>query len=208
MKMQIAAAMIAASAASCATVQPSNPNAAAVNQLDLTVTVHRDGDDLLTAGLGIAGLSNPVAPAFADPAKPTAAELRRRAILGLVLVWHRPYPAPGSGYGVTYGTTAAVPGREYSAMAKIPGATTGHRGAGADLDAFDQQTLSAGGTVLGLARVLLCHQRCRAVGFAQGLPRCTPTKARAAITLMSAKNFGPSAGNGGPRRPGLDPQDR
>ena len=37
---------------------------------------HRDGDDLLTAGLGLAGLQAMVPPAFADPAHPTAAEAR------------------------------------------------------------------------------------------------------------------------------------
>ncbi|WP_231553223.1 D-(-)-3-hydroxybutyrate oligomer hydrolase, partial [Novilysobacter defluvii] len=44
------------------------------------VSVHRDGDDLLTAGLGLAGLQSMQAPAFADPEAPTASELRRRAI--------------------------------------------------------------------------------------------------------------------------------
>jgi hydroxybutyrate-dimer hydrolase len=41
---------------------------------------HRGDDDLLTAGLGAAGLSSPVPPVFADAAQPTPAELRRRAI--------------------------------------------------------------------------------------------------------------------------------
>src|SRR4249919_4326790 len=41
----------------------------------LRVTEHRSGDDLLTAGLGRDGLRAPTAPAFADPAHPTAAEL-------------------------------------------------------------------------------------------------------------------------------------
>ncbi len=37
-------------------------------------------DDLLTAGLGKTGLGSDQTPAFADPLRPTAAELRRRAI--------------------------------------------------------------------------------------------------------------------------------
>ncbi|MGH9246762.1 MAG: 3-hydroxybutyrate oligomer hydrolase family protein [Acidimicrobiales bacterium] len=37
-------------------------------------------DDLLTAGVGRTGLASPVPPAFADPAAPTATELRRLAI--------------------------------------------------------------------------------------------------------------------------------
>jgi len=42
-------------------------------------TAHRDTDDLVSAGLGLAGLRGmPVA--FADPVAPTPAELRRRAI--------------------------------------------------------------------------------------------------------------------------------
>ena len=36
------------------------------------------GDDLLTAGLGAAGLASAVPPTYADPLQPTAAELRRR----------------------------------------------------------------------------------------------------------------------------------
>ena len=43
-------------------------------------TAHRGEDDLLTAGLGLAGLRAPPAP-FANPDAPTPAELRRRAIL-------------------------------------------------------------------------------------------------------------------------------
>ena len=48
----------------------------------LTITEY-DGvtDDLLSGGLGAAGLQGP-APAFADPLNPTPAELRRRAIRG------------------------------------------------------------------------------------------------------------------------------
>ncbi len=44
-------------------------------------TIHRDGgDDLLTAGHGLDGLRMAKAPGFMDPAQPTSAELRRRAI--------------------------------------------------------------------------------------------------------------------------------
>lgn len=85
-----------------------------------TSSVHRDSDDLLTAGLGLDGLRNLAPPAFADPAHPTAAELRRRAI------WHNwrgiADLVPGGGYGELFGSTADVPGREYSAYARLPGA--------------------------------------------------------------------------------------
>src|SRR3546814_16964770 len=43
------------------------------------VSNHRDNDDLITAGLGADGLRAAVPPAFADPAQPKPAELRRRA---------------------------------------------------------------------------------------------------------------------------------
>src|SRR5690606_39730749 len=43
-------------------------------------TTHRDHDDLLTAGLGLDGLRIAPPPRFADPARPTAVELRRRAL--------------------------------------------------------------------------------------------------------------------------------
>ena len=59
-------------------------------------------DDLLTAGLGATGLAGP-APVFADPARPTAGELRRLAIYNnyraLVDI------SPGGGYGRLYGPT-------------------------------------------------------------------------------------------------------
>ena len=69
---------------------------------------HRGNDDLLTAGLGLAGLRAMVPPAFADAAHPTTAELRRRALWanwrGIADL------APGGGYGEVYGSTASVPG--------------------------------------------------------------------------------------------------
>src|SRR5690606_33997059 len=66
-------------------------------------STHRDGDDLLTAGLGLDGLRAMAPPAFADAARPTAAEARRRAIWsnwrGIADL------APGGGYGSVYGST-------------------------------------------------------------------------------------------------------
>jgi hydroxybutyrate-dimer hydrolase len=89
------------------------------------VSEHRGSDDLLTAGLGLDGLRAMVPPAFADAGHPTAIELRRRAIWsnwrGIADL------APGGGYGVVYGSTQAVPGREFSAYAKVPGANQPHR---------------------------------------------------------------------------------
>ncbi len=86
---------------------------------------HAGDDDLLTAGLGAAGLRSPLPPAFADAQAPTASELRRRAIWsnwrGIADL------VPGGGYGDAYGSLVPVPGREFSAFAKLPGARQPHR---------------------------------------------------------------------------------
>jgi len=100
-------------------------------------TRHADGDDLLTAGLGLAGLRGAPAP-FADPDRPSAAELRRRAIQaswkGIADL------GPLGGYGALYGSTAAVPGREYAAFARLPGAHQPHRVLVQVPDDFDART--------------------------------------------------------------------
>jgi len=78
-------------------------------------------NDLLTGGLGSAGLANPNPPPFAAPSRPTAAELRTRAI-------HANYRAlvdmtPGGGYGTLYGPAVGIgglgmiAGHEYLALA-------------------------------------------------------------------------------------------
>jgi hydroxybutyrate-dimer hydrolase len=81
-------------------------------------------DDLLTAGLGASGLASATAPTFANPASPTAAELRRAAI-------YNNYRAlvdtsANGGYGTLYGPnvkdgaatgTGKIAGREYIAYA-------------------------------------------------------------------------------------------
>ncbi|WP_238333359.1 D-(-)-3-hydroxybutyrate oligomer hydrolase [Luteimonas marina] len=96
---------------------------------------HRGQDDLLTGGLGLDGLRAMAPPAFADPAQPTAAELRRRALWsnwrGIADL------APGGGYGELFGSLAAVPGREFHAYAKVPGAASPHRVMLQLPDAFD-----------------------------------------------------------------------
>lgn len=100
-------------------------------------TTHRDGDDLLTAGLGIAGLRGLVPPPFMDGAAPTAVELRRRAIWsnwrGIADL------SPGGGYGEVYGSTATVPGREFSAFVTVSGARHPHRVLVQVPDAFDRK---------------------------------------------------------------------
>jgi hydroxybutyrate-dimer hydrolase len=87
-------------------------------------TEHRGHDDLLSAGLGLAGLAGQPVP-FANPLEPTAAELRRRAIQaswkGLADL------GPLGGYGAVYGAVPEVPGREYQMFAQLPGARAPHR---------------------------------------------------------------------------------
>ena len=100
-------------------------------------TVHRGDDDLLTAGLGLAGLRAMVAPAFADVGKPTAVELRRRAIWNN---WRGIADLSASGgYGQVYGSVASVPGREFSAFATVAGANQPHRVLVQVPDGFDQR---------------------------------------------------------------------
>jgi hydroxybutyrate-dimer hydrolase len=75
-------------------------------------------DDLLTAGLGKDGLAG-AAPGFADPAKPSAAELRRLAI-------YNNYRAlldmtPGGGYGLLYGPNLDIEGNDTLGQGLIPG---------------------------------------------------------------------------------------
>lgn len=102
---------------------------------DVRVTEHRGNDDLLTAGLGIAGLRAMTPPALADAEHPTTTELRRRALWsnwrGIADL------APGGGYGELYGSTATVPGREFSALVTVPGAGQPHRVLVQVPDAFD-----------------------------------------------------------------------
>lgn len=96
---------------------------------------HRGNDDLLTAGLGLAGLRSLAPPAFADAGAPTVEELRRRALWGS---WRGIADlAPGGGYGDLFGDLAPVPGREYSAYARLPGAHQPHRVLAQVPDNFD-----------------------------------------------------------------------
>jgi hydroxybutyrate-dimer hydrolase len=86
----------------------------------VTRTFYDGGDDdLLTAGLGRSGLGAAAAPPPADPAAPTAAELRRnaiftnyRAILDI---------SPRGGYGTLYGPNVDVDGNDTLGEGKIAG---------------------------------------------------------------------------------------
>ncbi|SMR81217.1 MULTISPECIES: 3-hydroxybutyrate oligomer hydrolase family protein [Stenotrophomonas] len=98
-------------------------------------TAHRGNDELLTAGLGIDALRSATAPAFSNPAQPTAEEARRRAIWSS---WRGIADlTPGGGFGDVYGSLQAVPGREFSAYARISGARQPHRVLVQVPDSFD-----------------------------------------------------------------------
>jgi hydroxybutyrate-dimer hydrolase len=97
----------------------------------------RGNDDLLSAGLGLDGLRG-TPPTFADPVAPTPQELRRRAIYtnwrGIADL------GPLGGFGSVYGAVPTVPGREFSAFARIPGAASPHRVLVQAPDAFDTKS--------------------------------------------------------------------
>jgi len=120
----IAALALFACAAQAFATEPSMQQGIDFVQGEVSVTTHRDHDDLLSAGLGLDGLKGAPAP-FANPAQLTVQELRRRAIQtswkGIADL------GPLGGYGTVYGGVPDVPGREYQAFAKIPGAHQPHR---------------------------------------------------------------------------------
>lgn len=120
------ASVIAASMLTACAGGSSSPLAVgAINTLPAFVkgpvrsqTYDGNSDDLLTAGLGASGLAGP-APAFANPAGPTAAELRKAAIWNnyraLVDI------AAKGGYGTLYGPNVTRDGAATSDSGKIPG---------------------------------------------------------------------------------------
>ena len=76
-------------------------------------------NDLLTAGLGANGMAAALPPAYADPLKPTAAELRRTAI-------HTNYRGmldmtSAGGYGLLYGPNVDAQGKVTTGDGKVAG---------------------------------------------------------------------------------------
>ncbi len=96
-------------------------------------------DDLLTAGLGAAGLASAVPPAYANPLAPTAAELRRAAI-------YNNYRAivdmtAAGGYGTLYGPNVAADGTVTRLDGKIAGTEVIAYSRGADGGATSQNVV-------------------------------------------------------------------
>jgi hydroxybutyrate-dimer hydrolase len=119
---------------------PEQPSVPAPDQSvpsDWRVTEHRDGDDLVTAGLGLAGLmAGP--PSAGDPAAPGPAELRRLAI-------HNAYNSlsllsPAGGIGGLFQDPGAVPGREFAVFHTLEGRRHPARFLVQLPDAFDHES--------------------------------------------------------------------
>jgi hydroxybutyrate-dimer hydrolase len=104
---------------------------------DVRITTHREGDDLLSAGLGLRGLAG-ASTRFAQPASPTPEELRRRAIQSS---WRGIADlGPRGGFGSVYGSVPNVPGREFTTFAYLPGARASHRVLVQVPDDFDRKS--------------------------------------------------------------------
>jgi hydroxybutyrate-dimer hydrolase len=116
--------------AACMNTRTTTPEPASADAFtSQRVSTHRDGDDLLSGGLGRDALLNPVAPMVADADHPTAAELRRRAL-------HANWRGIAD-LNVAVKEIPNVPGREYHAYALLPGAKQPHRVLVQVPDAFD-----------------------------------------------------------------------
>ncbi|CAN7647667.1 3-hydroxybutyrate oligomer hydrolase family protein [Pseudoduganella sp. LjRoot289] len=124
-KLTILAAAAAAVAAGVSACGDSSNEPEVLNvlpsYLGAVTSTSYDGssDDLLTAGLGKTGLAAATPPAYADPLKPTAAELRRnaiyanyRAVLDI---------AANSGYGTLYGPNVNAAGVAGTGEGKVAG---------------------------------------------------------------------------------------
>ena len=114
----LAAAVLAACGGSDSDSAPVNAKPAYLGAIS-AVTYDGTSNDLLTAGLGASGLAAPVAPAYADPLNPTAAELRRTAI-------HTNYRAmldmtAAGGYGTLYGPNVNAQGQITAGDGKVAG---------------------------------------------------------------------------------------
>src|SRR5699024_4510750 len=106
--------------AACDSGRDSVGGSEAAPELEIRITEHRSGDDLLSAGLGLEGLAGQP-PQAADTQAPTPAELRRLAIYkswtGIQSF------TPAGGLGGLLDELPSVPGREFQAFMKVADAT-------------------------------------------------------------------------------------
>src|SRR5438105_257730 len=105
--------------AACSSNKDTNDLPSFVKGDIVKATYDGSANDLLTGGLGKTGLASAVPPTFANPASPTVAELRTRAI-------HANYralidPTPQGGYGVLYGPNIDINGGNTLGEGKIAG---------------------------------------------------------------------------------------
>ncbi|MFW5927246.1 MAG: 3-hydroxybutyrate oligomer hydrolase family protein, partial [Wenzhouxiangella sp.] len=104
--------------------------------MQIRTTDHRDGDDLLTAGLGVDGLRDG-APEARDPAQPSPETLRRMAVHA---AWNGLYSlTPAGGVGGLLAELPSVPGREFHAFDQVSGAVQPFRVMLQLPDAFDTE---------------------------------------------------------------------
>ena len=109
------------------TVTPVNSLPQGITQYGITVYAATSvgiGDtaasqDLLTGGIGRTGLGLASVPAYANPAAPTALELRRNALYANYRALLD--PSANGGYGLLYGPNVTVAGTVTSAEGLIPG---------------------------------------------------------------------------------------
>ena len=133
-----AALLLVACAGNTPTETPTEPASRPAPHVvvsEIRETAHRQDDDLLTAGLGLAGLRGP-APRMTDSEMDRAALLRRLAI-------HANYKGLAD-LGATGGfaadaTLADVPGREFHAFARLAASDQPFRVALQLPDAFDPE---------------------------------------------------------------------
>lgn len=116
-------------------VEPESRPAPHVLISEIRETAHRDGDDLLTGGLGLAGLRGP-APRMTDSTMDRSALLRRLAI-------HANYKGlvdlGATGGFAADATLPEAPGREFHAFARLGASDQPFRVAVQLPDAFDPQ---------------------------------------------------------------------
>lgn len=123
-----ATALAAATLAACGgDIAPSNHLPRGFTDLGVTVYpatavgtgATADAQDLLTGGIGKTGLGATAPPTYADPAHPTAAELRRNALYsnyrGIL------DPTVNGGYGRLYGPNITADGQLTTGEGLIPG---------------------------------------------------------------------------------------